>query len=219
MGYMQQNSPHLEFVDCGIQPYAECLAQQQHLVEQRRCDLIQDTVLLVEHPTVITLGARQSANRLLASEQALNAQGIEVFSIRRGGGTTAHNPGQIVFYPILHLGHLALGVNQYVRTLEGIGIDLLATLGVEADRKQGFPGLWVGARKIASIGVRVTRQITFHGMAINIQNDLSVFDHFVPCGLDGVLMTSAARETGQVYDMSAAKQTLRDLIEKALTHP
>jgi lipoate-protein ligase B len=219
MGHMQNNAPHLDFVDCGIQPYAECLAQQQHLVEQRRSDLIADTVLLVEHPTVITLGARQSANRLLASEQTLEDQGIEVFSIRRGGGTTAHNPGQIVFYPILDLRSRDLGINDYVRTLEGIGIDLLATLGVEADRKQGFPGLWVGARKIASIGVRVTRQITFHGMAINIQNDLGVFKHFVPCGLDGVDMTSAARETGQVYDMPAAKQTLRDLIEKALTTP
>lgn len=216
---MKKNASHLEFVDCGIQPYAECLAEQQRLVDQRRSNLIADTVLLVEHPTVITLGARQSANRLLASEEALEAQGIELFSIRRGGGTTAHNPGQIVFYPILHLGQLALGINQYVRTLEGIGIDLLADLGVQADRKQGFPGLWVGSKKIASIGVRVTRQITFHGMAINIQNDLSVFDHFIPCGLDGVDMTSAALETGQVYDMPAAKQTLKDLIEKALIHP
>jgi len=214
---MQENAPHLEFVDCGLQPYAECLAQQQHLVDQRRRELIADTVLLVEHPTVITLGARQSANRLLASEEALQAQGIEVFSIRRGGGTTAHNPGQIVFYPILHLGQMALGINQYVRTLEGIGIDLLASLGIQADRKQGFPGLWVGAKKIASIGVRITRQITFHGMAINIQNDLNVFGHFVPCGLDGVDMTSAAFETGQDYDMSDVKHTLRNLIEKALT--
>ena len=214
---MQEKTSHLEFVDCGIQPYAECLTKQQSLVEQRRLDDVPDTVLLVEHPTVITLGARQSANRLLASEEALQAQGIEVFSIRRGGGTTAHNPGQIVFYPILDLSRRALGVNQYVRILEHIGIDLLATLGVAAQQKQGFPGLWVGLRKIASIGVRVTRQITFHGMAINIQNDLHVFSHFVPCGLDGVDMTSAALETGQDYDMADVKQTLQTLIEKALT--
>ncbi len=218
MARMQEKTCHLEFVDCGIQAYAECLALQQRLVAQRRHGEISDTVLLVEHPTVITLGARQSANRLLASEEALQAQGIEVFSIRRGGGTTAHNPGQIVFYPILDLSRRALGVNQYVRILEGIGIDLLAALGVEARQKKGFPGLWVGLRKIASIGVRVTRQITFHGMAINIQNDLTVFDHFVPCGLDGVDMTSAALEAGQTYDMSHVKDTLRNLIDKALTN-
>ncbi len=216
---MQKNPFHLEFVDCSLQPYAECLARQKNLVEQRRQDAIPNTVLLVEHPTVITLGARQSANRLLASEQALEAQGIEVVPIRRGGGTTAHNPGQIVFYPILDLRQLNLGINDYVRILESVGIDLLATVDVTAQRKQGFPGLWVGPKKIASIGVRVTRQITFHGMAINIQNDLAVFNHFVPCGLDGVDMTSAARETGQTYAMSTVKRTLQSLLEKALARP
>jgi lipoate-protein ligase B len=216
---MQNITPDIEFVDCGIQPYGDCLAQQQRLVEQRRSRTISDTVLLVEHPTVITLGARQSANRLLVSEQTLRSQGIDVFAIRRGGGTTAHNPGQMVFYPILDLQHLGLGINDYVRTLEGIGIDLLAALGVDAQRKQGFPGLWVGPRKIASIGVRVTRLITFHGMAINIQNDLSVFEHFIPCGLDGVDMTSAARETGKVFDMNAVKQILTTLIREAFTRP
>ena len=216
---MQQEKHHLDFVDCGLKPYGACLAQQEQLVEQRRNNAIADTVLLVEHPTVITLGARQSANRLLRSEATLQSEGIEVYAIRRGGGTTAHNPGQIVFYPILHLGSLGLGVNQYVRKLERIGMDLLATLDVQADRKQGFPGLWVGPRKIASIGVRVTRQITFHGMAINIQNDLNVFSHFVPCGLDGVDMTSAALETGQTYDMAFVKQTLTHIIERNLIHP
>ena len=213
---MQKNAPQLDFVDCGIQPYGDCLARQQHLVEARRTGSIPDTVLLVEHPPVVTLGARQSANRLLATEQTLTSQGIEVFAIRRGGGTTAHNPGQIVFYPILDLRALALGINDYVRTLERIGIDLLATLDVQAQRKKGFPGLWVGPKKIASIGVRVTRQITFHGMAINIQNDLRIFDHFVPCGLDGVDMTSVTRETGQTYDMHTVKETLKNLLEKAL---
>lgn len=197
-------------------PYGECLALQQQLVAQRKNQAIGNTVLLVEHPPVVTLGARQSANKLLATEDQLKAQGIDLFAIRRGGGTTAHNPGQIVFYPILDLQSLDLGVNAYVRTLEAIGIDLLANLGVPAERKQGFPGLWVGPKKIASIGVRVTRMITFHGMAINIQNDLSIFDLFVPCGLDGVDMTSATQETGRTYDMHTVKQTLQTLIQNAL---
>ena len=126
--------------------------------------------------------------------------------IRRGGGATAHNPGQLVFYPIVHLQELRLGVNEYVRTLEAIGIELLAGLGVRERRRKGFPGLWVGQRKIASVGVRVSRFVTCHGMAINIQNDLSIFNFMVPCGLDGVVMTSAQRETGKTYDMAAGQE-------------
>ena len=198
--------------DCGLANYREVLALQQELQEQRRTGQITDTVLIVEHPAVITLGARKSANRLLVSTDELARSGIDVVEIRRGGGATAHNPGQLVFYPILHLPELRLDVNQYVRTLETIGIELLAGLGVESGRRKGFPGLWVGERKIASIGVRVSRFVTCHGMAINIQNDLSIFDLMVPCGLDGVQMTSVQKETGQMHDMEQIKSQLGRLL-------
>jgi lipoyl(octanoyl) transferase len=122
--------------------------------------------------------------------------------------SVAHNPGQVVFYPILDLQRLGLGISEYVRTLEAIGIDLLAWAGVAADRRKGLPGLWVGPRKIASIGVRVTRFVTYHGMAINIANDLTLFDTMVPCGLDGVEMTSVEKETHQPCDMDAIKKQL-----------
>jgi lipoic acid synthetase len=198
--------------DCGLADYREALALQQELQEQRRTGQATDTVLIVEHPAVITLGARKSANRLLATPEELAGRGIDVVEIRRGGGATAHNPGQLVFYPILHLQELRLDVNQYVRTLEAIGIELLAGLGVESGRRKGFPGLWVGERKIASIGVRVSRFVTCHGMAINIQNDLSIFNFVVPCGLDGVQMTSVQKETGQMHDMKQIKTELGKLL-------
>ena len=198
--------------DCGLGDYREVLTLQQELQEQRRAGQTTDTVLIVEHPPVITLGARKSANRLLATPEELARHGIGLVEIRRGGGATAHNPGQLVFYPILHLQELRLDVNQYVRTLEDIGIDLLAGLGVEGARRKGFPGLWVGERKIASIGVRVSRFVTCHGMAINIQNDLSIFSLMVPCGLDGVQMTSVQKETGKVHDMGQIKTQLSGLL-------
>lgn len=202
--------------DCGLAPYREVLALQQQLQERRRAGAISDTVLLVEHPPVITLGARKSANKLLASPADLAQRGIDLVEIRRGGGATAHNPGQLVFYPILHLQELGLDVSTYVRTLEQIGIDLLAGLGVASERRKGLPGLWIGQRKIASIGVRVSRFVTCHGMAINIRNDLSIFGYMVPCGLDGVVMTSAERETGRNGEMEQVKNRLTALLHRYL---
>jgi lipoate-protein ligase B len=202
--------------DCGVAEYRQVLVLQQQLQEQRRAGLVGDTVLVVEHPPVITLGAHKSSNKMLSSPEELARQGIDLVEIRRGGGTTAHNPGQLVFYPILHLQELGLDINRYVRTLEQIGIELLAELGVESDRKKAFPGLWVGPRKIASIGVRVSRFVTCHGMAINIQNDLGIFGCMVPCGLDGVVMTSAQEETGRVYEMNQVKEQLTAFLQRHL---
>jgi lipoate-protein ligase B len=200
--------------DCGLAKYREALALQQRLQQERRAGRIEDTVLIVEHPPVVTLGARKSANRLLVNQDELTRQGIELVEIRRGGGVTAHNPGQLVFYPILNLQQLGLSVNEYVRALESVGIDLLGGLRVIAGRRQGLPGLWVGEKKIASIGVRVSRAVTCHGMAINIQNELGIFDLLVPCGLDGVEMTSVEKETGRTNDMRRIKERLTLLLQR-----
>jgi len=213
----QEHSDHsLHVIDCGLADYREVLAHQHELCEQRHRDEIPDTVLIVEHPPVITLGARRSANKLLVDRDELARRGIDVVEIRRGGGTTAHNPGQLVFYPILHLQHLGLGVSDYIRKLEGIGIDLLGQLGLTAERRKGFPGLWVEndrqSRKIASIGVRVSKFVAHHGMAINICNDLSIFDLLVPCGLENVKMTSVLKETGKRHSMNIVKNNLSQLL-------
>jgi len=163
----------LHICDYGLADYRGVLQLQQQLREKRRNDKIPNTVLIVEHPSVITLGARQSANKLRAGREDLAQQHIDVVNVRRGGGTTAHNPGQLVFYPILDLQDLGLGISEYIRKLEAIGIELLGQVGVKADRRQGLPGLWVlhenskfeirnsKFRKIASIGVRVSKFITY----------------------------------------------------------
>ena len=203
---------HLHILDCGLADYREVLQLQHQLREKRHRGEIPDTVLIVEHSPVITLGARQSTNKLLADREDLAQRHIDVVDIRRGGGTTAHNPGQLVFYPILNLRKLNLGISEYIRELESISAELLEHLDVHAERRKGFPGLWVGTKKIASIGVRVSKFITYHGMAINIQNDLSIFEFITPCGLDGVEMTSVLKETGKRCSISQVKEGLSQLL-------
>ena len=202
----------LQIRDCGLADYRQILQMQQLLREKRQQNEIPNTVLIVEHPAVITLGARQSSNRLLVNRDDLAQKHIDVVDVRRGGGTTAHNPGQLVFYPILNLQKTGLGINKYIRELEAIGAELLEQLGVHSTKRKGAPGLWIGEKKIASIGVRVSRYITYHGMAINIQNDLSIFDFIVPCGLDNVEMTSVLKETGKHLPMNQIKQKLAELL-------
>ena len=198
--------------DCGLSDFQEILKLQIQLREKRYQDRIPNTVLLVEHPAVITLGARRSANKLLKSCEELTQKKIDIVAIRRGGGTTAHNPGQLVFYPIMNLRQLRLGISEYVRELEAIGIELLAQLGVRAARRKGLPGIWVGKKKIASVGVRVSKSVTCHGMAVNIHNDLSIFEYMIPCGLDGVEMTSVLKETAKRHSISQIKKMLSELL-------
>jgi lipoate-protein ligase B len=205
------DSAKLDIIDLGIHPYGEVLELQMDLCQKRQDDVIDNTVLIVEHPAVITLGARKSENKLLMHEDCLRDKGVEVVRVGRGGGTTAHNPGQLVFYPIIKLKSLGLDVNAYVRSLEQVGIELLQWLGVQSDRRKGFPGLWIGEKKIASVGVQLKKWVSLHGMAININNDLSIFEHIVPCGLKDVVITSVQKETGKPADMDAVKDKLRML--------
>lgn len=200
--------------DCGLVPYAEALALQLDLCAKRHENAIDNTVLLLEHPQVITLGARKSENKLLQSPENLNRQGIDVVDVRRGGGTTAHNPGQIVAYPILELKSLVLDINGYVRQLEAIGIDLLARFGIAAARRKGYPGLWIGEKKIGAIGVQLKKWVTLHGMAINVNNDLGIFANIVPCGIEGVRITSVKNETGTAESIADVKQRLSRLCVK-----
>ena len=202
----------IQILDCGLGEYRQILQFQQELQESRRRNEISNTVIIVKHPAVITLGARQSYNKLLISREELAGKNINGIEIRRGGGTTAHNPGQLVFYPIVHLQQLGLGISEYIRKLEAISMELLKGLGLESTRRKGFPGLWIKRRKIASIGVRVSKFVTYHGMAINIQNDLSIFDFIKPCGLDDVEMTSVLKETGKHHRMDCIKEELSQLL-------
>lgn len=214
----QTKQKQLRIIDCGLADYKQILDLQLKLCEQRRTGQIPDTVLLVEHKPVITLGAHKTANVLCASEEQIKTKGIDIVEIRRGGGITAHNPGQAVFYPILNIFELRLRITEYIDRLEQTGKSFLEGIGVKSESRNGFPGLWVGEKKIASIGVRVSRGITSHGMAININNDLSIFDLFVPCGLEDVKMTSVLNETGKTYPMDEVKQKIQSLLIKSFSN-
>jgi len=201
----------LTVYDCGTTQYRPMLDLQLELVEQRIAGQIDNTVLILEHFPSLTLGANKTKNILLESEENLADDKIDIIDIRRGGGATAHNPGQLVMYPILNLKSLRLGIADYIRQLEETGIQLLKTLDITAERSKGNPGLWIGEKKIASLGVKVKRHVTYHGIAINLNNDLSIFKNIVPCGIQNVTMTSAKEQTGNQVDIQKAKSTLADI--------
>lgn len=207
-----KNQDSLQIHDCGLVEYREMLQKQLTLFNQRKQGSIPNTVLLVEHPSVITRGARQSRNKMLVSRNDLERKNIDIVDIRRGGGTTAHNPGQLVFYPIIDLQQFGLCIREYIRKLETIGAELLTHLGVNSTRDDRYPGLWIENRKIASIGVRVSKFVTYHGMAINIHNNLDIFEHIVPCGLENIEMTSVLKETGRRHSMKKVKKLLSPLL-------
>ena len=176
-------------------PYTEALALQRSLVEERRAGRIGDTLLLLEHPHVLTLGVRGDGGRshVLATDEALASRGIEVHETGRGGDITYHGPGQLVGYPIVDLNPDRRDVHRYVRDLETVLIRTAADYGIEAGRVEGLTGVWVGDDKLAAIGVRIARWITSHGFALNVSTDLDQFNLIVPCGISDRGVTSLAR--------------------------
>ena len=184
----------IEIHRLGVVPYGDALELQQQLVAQRKAGAIPDQLLLLEHPPVITLGvkARARAN-VLAPQSVLEARGIELFEAGRGGDVTFHGPGQIVGYPILDLRPDRCDVHRYVRDLEEVMIRAAADVGVSAGRLSGLTGAWVEGRKLAAIGVRISRWTTSHGFAFNVATDLSDFGLIVPCGLSDRGVTSLAQ--------------------------
>ena len=194
----------LEIVEAGLVPYGDALEWQRELAEDRIAGrLSHDVLLLLEHPPVVTLGRNSHAAHLL------QPAGIEVFEVERGGDVTFHGPGQLVGYPILDLRAYKQDLHWYLRTLEQALIDALGILAIPAERNPGLTGVWTRGRKIASIGIHVKQWVTWHGFALNITTDLTHFDRIVPCGIQGVEMTSVERETGNgkretLWDESAA---------------
>jgi lipoyl(octanoyl) transferase len=180
-------------------PYGEALALQRALVEQRRNGVIDDTLLLLEHPHVLTLGVRGDGGRshILASSEALASRGIEVHETGRGGDITYHGPGQIVGYPIMDLKPDRCDVHKYVRDLEEVLIRTAGDYGIAAGRVEGLTGVWVGNEKLAAIGVRIARWVTSHGFALNVTTDLDHFNLIVPCGIADRGVTSLARLLGR----------------------
>jgi lipoyl(octanoyl) transferase len=181
----------------GLVSYAEGLEIQARLVAERQRGEIPDTLLLLEHRPVFTLGRNARRENVLFPDEDLRARGFDVFETGRGGDVTYHGPGQVVGYPILELPEGRRDVHRYVRDLEEVMIRTCADYGVAASRIPGLTGAWVGAEKIGAIGVRIARWVTSHGFAFNVSNDLAPFDLIVPCGIRGRGVTSLARLLGQ----------------------
>jgi lipoate-protein ligase B len=178
-------------------PYVEALGLQRRVAQARiEKRLPHDVLLLVEHPPVVTLGRSFHDEHLSTPVAALQARGIEVHEIERGGDVTYHGPGQLVGYPIFDLTEHQPDLHWFLRRLEAALIATLAGIGLAGERNEGYTGVWTAGRKIASIGIHVKQWVTWHGFALNVTTDLSYFDLIVPCGIPDVVMTSVARELG-----------------------
>jgi lipoate-protein ligase B len=194
----------LAVVQLGVVPYAEALELQLRLRELRQADQIGDTLLLLEHPPVYTRGRRTEEHDLPMGEDWYRSQGIEVHDADRGGRVTYHGPGQLVGYPIMRISD----VPAFVHTMEDAVVAALADEGVEAQVRDHLTGIWAGEAKIGSIGVHVNRGVTTHGFAVNVDNDLQPFEWVVPCGLEGVRITSIAKATGRYEGMSCFRKRM-----------
>ena len=200
-------------VPLGRVPYNEALELQRSIARDRISGAVpQDVLLLLEHPPVVTLGRSSKEKHLVASPEFLQSRNVELFEVERGGDVTFHGPGQLVGYPVVDLKRHRQDLHWYLRKLEEVLINTLADYGIPGERNTSFTGVWTRGRKIASIGVHARDWVTWHGFALNVTTDLSYFDLIVPCGINGVVMTSIARELGveevdpqDVRDRVAAK--------------
>ena len=191
-------SARLRLLDLGRRPYLETLELQRTLCRRRMTGVLdEDLLLLVEHEPVVTLGRGTRPSSLPLAPAELERRGVAVAEVERGGDVTYHGPGQLVGYPILQLREHREDLHWYLRQLEAALIGALDGLGIAAERRPGLTGVWTGGRKIASIGIHVKQWVTLHGFALNVSTDLRAFDLIVPCGIQGVVMTSVAAELGR----------------------
>jgi lipoate-protein ligase B len=200
-------APRLAILRPGTLDYASAYDLQQRAATRLRGGG-DASLILLQHPPTYTLGARANRANLIMSEERLRARGAEVVVTDRGGDVTFHGPGQLVAYPILDLRALGLGVSDYVWGLEQVIIRTLARFGLPGDRSDRGRGVWVEDAKIAAIGVRVSRGVTAHGLALNVNNDLTWFDAIIPCGLQGVRVTSMRQFRGRPVDARAVEDAL-----------
>jgi lipoate-protein ligase B len=194
----------LTIVEAGQLDYLMSWDLQKNLARARREELIPDTVLLTEHPATYTIGRRGSRENLLIDPAMLESIGADCYEVDRGGDITFHGPGQLVAYLIIDLGRAERGLRRFVGNLEQTVIGTLDAFGIAGEPAQGKPGVWVNGKKIAAVGVAVSRRVTYHGFALNVNPDLSYFDYMIPCGIPGSAATSIVRETGKPVDMGMA---------------
>ena len=190
--------------DLGLQPYWDVWQLQKEMQLKRIHDEIDDTLILVEHDPVYTMGKNADENHLLQNRN----KSVDVYNIERGGDITFHGPGQLVGYPILDLSKYKKSVSWYMRTLERITIDTLKEYGIKAKQIKGLTGVWVGDEKISAQGVRISRWVTMHGFALNVNPDLSFYDGIIPCGIFHCGVTSMEQLLSKKQDMEKVKKTV-----------
>jgi len=198
----------------GRMKFQRALALQEEIVLKKREDSsVEDQLLLLEHEPVYTIGRTPDRSSLSARRSELGAAHLPhpLFVINRGGQATYHGPGQLMGYPIIDLRRCGQDLHKYLRWLEQLLIDLLTENGIAATRRESLTGVWVGDRKIASIGVGVRHWITMHGFALNVCGDLSPFNHIVPCGINNVAMTSMEKETGTAFSVARVATSMEKL--------
>ncbi|MDH4283588.1 MAG: lipoyl(octanoyl) transferase LipB [Myxococcales bacterium] len=196
------------FCRLGTVDYAEAHRLQKDLQARRITGEIGDVVLLLEHPPVLTLGRSAKDRHVLAPREALEAQGISVHEVGRGGDVTYHGPGQLVAYPIIDLKPDRRDVRKYVWSLEETMIRTCADFGLSASRVPGLNGAWIDDRKVGAVGVRISRWVTMHGLALNANSDLSHFDLIVPCGIADKAVTSLSAELGRTVGVTDVVEPL-----------
>ena len=199
---------HLE--QLGLVDYASALELQKDRVAQRKAGAIPDTLLLLEHPHVYTLGRNAQPENMLVSAEWLAVRGAEVVPTDRGGDVTYHGPGQLVGYPILDLARHRRDISWYMRSLEEVFIRTARDWGIEAGRAPGAPGVWVGNDKLVAMGVHLSRWVTSHGFALNVNTDLSYFQWIVPCGLRDKGVTSLAKLLGHTVDIDEVAERVME---------
>jgi len=173
----------IDVIDLGLCHYGKAWEIQKQLHSERLAGKIPDTLILVEHPHVYTLGKNANARHLIASQEYLKCRGIEIFNVDRGGDITYHGPGQLVGYPIFNLKDHKESIAWYVNSVEEVLIRMLAGFDIRAERIKGLTGIWINDKKIAAIGMRVARWVTMHGFALNVSTDLSFYSGIIPCGI------------------------------------
>lgn len=195
--------------DLGLIEYDKALRIQLDTLERVIAKEEKDTLFLLEHPPVITFGKNGGFENLLVDEEFLHQKGVQLVKTSRGGNITCHFPGQLIIYPVFRLDKRAGGIKRFFYDLEEIIINVLKNYKLQAERIPGSTGVFVGGRKIASMGIGVRKWVSYHGVALNLVNDLSLFDFITPCGLVGVEMTSIHKERGDIYpDMSKLKEDI-----------
>lgn len=215
---MEVQTKILNYCDLELIDYKEAWDLQKEALELRYQNKIEDTLFLLEHPHTYTLGRVADKNNLISSEKFLHKNNISIYDIDRGGDITYHGPGQIVGYSIIDLNYWKKDTHKYLRALEEVIIKTCLHYGINAGRNSEFTGVWIDDRKIAAIGIKVSRWITMHGFAFNINTDLSLFTGIIPCGIKNKKVTSLEKETSKEITISEVKNILLKNFKKVFQY-